>query len=209
LSFAPDSPDDWKQKPNEGLSNFDILNVMKQYEQTYPHFHFLGPSPIDFDARPYDYGNQCVTEEICNLSLKKEIEKGITKIGMVFNLDTHEGGGTHWVSMFVDLDENVIFFFDSTGAKIPVEIKRLRDRITKEGSELKPPKVFKYYENRKEHQKENTECGMYSLFFNITMLTNEVEDQKNMTMDDKVKLFKQKRIPDKYVEKYRHIYFNS
>ena len=31
--FAPYSPPEWKENPNEWLSNIDILNVLKQYEE--------------------------------------------------------------------------------------------------------------------------------------------------------------------------------
>ena len=40
------------------------------------------------------------------------------------------------------------------------------------------------------------------------MLTNKAED-KVFNYRQKINLFKKKRIPDKYVEKYRNIYFNK
>ena len=51
---------------------------------------------------------------------------------------------------------------------------------------------------RMEHQKTNTECGMYCLYFIISLLKNT----HNMNY------FKNKRIPDKHVENFRKIYFN-
>jgi len=50
---------------------------------------------------------------------------------------------------------------------------------------------------------------MYSLFFLITMLTGKTEFKNNMTMKEKIHLFKSGRIPDKFVEKYRKKYFND
>ena len=38
-TFAPYSPQEWKNKPDDWLSSVDILNVMKQYEKTY-HLYF-------------------------------------------------------------------------------------------------------------------------------------------------------------------------
>jgi hypothetical protein len=83
----------------------------------------------------------------------------------------------------------------------------------------------------------NTECGVYSLFFIITMLTgvhkkpindsvsipdrglSEVESvgiagsrrekRSKMNMRQKIRLFKHHTIPDKYIEKYRNVYFND
>ena len=57
-SFAPESPQEWKSNPNEWLSSMDIIKVMKQYEQAYKCFEFIGPSPIDYDKKKL-YG-ECV-----------------------------------------------------------------------------------------------------------------------------------------------------
>jgi hypothetical protein len=208
--FAPDSPPVWNKNPNEWLSNIDILNVLKQYQKTYKNFLFLGPSPIDFDTHLPERDNKCVEMDICNLSIGEQLKRNKTKIGIIFNLDKHDESGSHWVSLFIDLEEYVIFYFDSAGQSIPKEIEVLKNRIMDQGKELESPIHFKYYDNKGVyHQRGNTECGMYSLFFIITMLTSETEFHKNMTMKDKLKLFRSKRIPDKYVEKYRKIYFNG
>jgi hypothetical protein len=187
------------------------MKVMKQYEDTYRNFEFIGPSPIDFDKKIPEYMGHCVESEICNLSLSKMLENKKTKIGIIFNLDKHDEPGSHWVSLFIDLEKTpFLFYFDSTGQDIPYEINVLKDRIIKQGKKLKNPIHFKFYKNYKTvHQMGNSECGMYSLFFIITMLTSETEFDKNMSLKDKIDLFKKKRIPDKYVEKYRNIYFNN
>ena len=44
---------------------------MKQYENTYKCFEFIGPSPIDYDQH-LSYG-ECVWEELCKFSLKENI----------------------------------------------------------------------------------------------------------------------------------------
>ena len=211
LLFAPDSPAEWKKNPNEWLSNYDIMSVLEQYEATYPNFKFISPSPIDFDSPSDNNANTCITEEICKFSLQKQLDNNITKIGMIFNLDKHNQSGSHWVSLFIDLENKFIFYFDSTGNKIPPEIKTLKNRIVTEAAQLKPkPMTLKYLNNYKTvHQHGNTECGMYSLFFIITLLTNATEYDKNMTMNDKIMLFTKKHIDDKYVEKYRTVYFSN
>ena len=50
-SFAPLQPDDWKRKPDEWLTSMDLINVMKQFENAYKCYEFIGPSPIDFDKK--------------------------------------------------------------------------------------------------------------------------------------------------------------
>lgn len=210
MSFAPDKPPEWKREPNAWLSNYDILNVLKQYEKKYKCFRFIGPSPIDFDSRIPHNNNVCVWEEICNLSIKDYVNKNINKIGIIFNLDKHNESGSHWVSLFIDLKDKFIFYFDSNGVQIPEEIKILVDRIIEQGKNLETPILFDFYENYPfEHQQGNTECGMYSLFFIISMLTDKIGRKKINDYKDKIKYFKTVVIPDKYVFKYRNKYFNG
>lgn len=264
--FAPEHPPEWIKNPNEWLTDLDISNVMKQYEKTYTNFKFIGPSPIDFDSRvkrgklPWAKpGNSddevCVWEELCHLDISKLLRRGITQIGMVFNLDRYDEPGSHWVSLYISLGErgkmkktrggtpNVyiqwpnlvedstggskkhkiyekegpfVFYFDSTGREAPSEIKELINRIKDQCAKLSPPmKLMSYNNNGKDHQKSNTECGMYSLFFIITMLSNKMEDAETpngeleLDFDKKITLFRDATIPDKYVEIYRHKYFNK
>ena len=207
--FAPSQPVEWKKKPNEWLSNFDIFEVLHQYELTHSTFKAIGPTPIDFDSRPKDESGKCVWEELCTFQLNNYLEKGKTKLGMVFNLDKHDERGSHWVSLFVDLEDWFLFYLDSAGNRIPKEIRALVKRIQRQGMSLSPPLKFKFYENYPlEHQLGNTECGMYSLYFIITMLTGETEGRTFQTAREKIEFFKKKRVPDKYVSKYRKIYFN-
>jgi len=208
--FAPDSPPEWEKNPNEWLSNFDILNVLDQYEKKYKNFKFIGPAPIDFDKNIEGYGGNCVTAELCHFSIEKQMKDNINKIGIIFNTDDHTKGGSHWISMFIDLEEKYMYYFDSVGNDIPKEIDIFKDRVIKEAVNLDSPLQIDFYKNYPtSHQMSNTECGMYSLFFIITMLTNKTEFNNKMTMKDKLDLFSKEKIPDKYIEKYRKIYFNN
>jgi hypothetical protein len=203
--FAPDQPYEWSKNPNEWLSNYDILNVLEQYERTYERFKFMGPTPIDFDA--VLQRRQCVNNELCRFDLKSLIQKGKTKIGVVFNLDKHNQSGSHWVSLFIDTEGKFMFFFDSAGSRCPTAIYALVKRIKAQA--LAMGQKYTFFQNYpKTHQYSNTECGVYSLFFIITMLTEKTKFQSSMTFQDKLNLFKKHRIPDKYIERYRHVYFN-
>jgi len=208
--FAPDQPKSWKNEPNKWLTNFDIAKVMKQYETKHPHFKFIGPTPMDFETRVPENGKVCVWEELCHFSLKSHLDNKIDRIGISFNLDNHDEPGSHWVSMFVDIGEKVIIYFDSAANKTPSEIMDLANKIMDQGKELSTPIHFKYYENYPvTHQKTDTECGMYSLFFLITLLTRKTDFDHRMTMEKNLRLFLHKKIPDRYVEKFRRIYFNE
>jgi hypothetical protein len=205
LLFAPDRPREWLSNPNEWLSNYDIDAVLNKYQISHPHFKLIGPTPIDYDTIVND---KCVWNELCKLSLQKWIDNGKTDFGIVFNLDDHDESGSHWVSMYVSTKDKLIFYYDSAANPIPDEIIRLKNEIIDQGKRLTNPIKFKFLYNRNTHQRSNTECGMYSLFFIITFLTGKTEFDPSMTLKDKIELFMKKRIPDKYVEKYRNIYFN-
>lgn len=211
--FAPDMPSDWKSNPDEWLSNFDIDNVLKQYEETYPDFKFMGPTTMDFDTKLKEKGGQCVEEEICKLHLKTDIGKGFKKFACVVNLDKHWQSGSHWVSLFVDTDAKIIFYFDSAGSyRTPKEILSLIERIKTQGKELDNPIDFIFHTNGNlHHQTGNTECGMYAIFFVITMLTHKTPYHKDkvLTIQDKIDLFTKQRIPDEVIFDYRDLYFNT
>jgi hypothetical protein len=207
--FAPDHPAEWKKDPNAWLSNYDIMNVLRQYEETYPNFRIIGPTPIDFDSKS-PTGN-CVWQELCDISLGHFMKKGKTKLSVVFNLSASDEPGSHWVSLFVDLEDKFIFFFDSAGDSIPKEINDLVEKVQNQYFEKMGTKL-EYYDNKGiNHQEGNTECGMYSLYFIITMLTGEVGNKQFSNYHEKIRFFKNKRrrITDKYVSYFRKIYFNS
>lgn len=209
-SFAPKHPESWKKHPDKWLSNFDIAAVLKQYEKSHKNFRIIGPTPIDFDTRPPEHDGTRVWEELCTFDLKSYVDTGKTKIGIVFNLDNHKQNGSHWVSLFLDLEDQFIFYMDSNGESIPDEIKSLVTRITDQGLLLENPLHIHFYENcPMEHQYQNNECGMYSLFFIVTMLTNKTEKKKFKSYTEKIDFFKNKRIPDKHMHGYRKKYFNS
>ncbi len=194
-AFAPVAPASWKKKPNEWLSSTDILKVMKQYEKAYKCFEFMGPSPIDYDSKML-YG-ECVWQELCEFNLQEQMNRGKTKIGIIFNLDPHYKSGSHWVSMFINIKKRSIFYFDSAGEKVPPEIMKLANTIISQGKSL--GLQFLFDQNHPvEHQYGNTECGIYSLFFIVHMLEDKITSH----------YLKTHILKDKYMEKFRKVYFN-
>ena len=204
-AFVPKQPNEWKLNINEWLSDTDILQVISQYTEAYKEFVFLGPSYIDFDYRLN--ANECVENSLCKFSLADYIKKGKTKIGIIFNLDDHTKSGSHWTSLYIDIKGKYMFYFDSAANPMPHEVSVLINRIKKQAASLHIR--FKVHTNGTfEHQYSNTECGMYSLFFLVTMLTNKYEDRLFKNTKHKTTFFKRHRVPDKYVEKLRSEYFH-
>jgi hypothetical protein len=194
-TFAPTAPKKWHTNPNEWLTSVDLEKVMKQYEKKYHCFNFIGPSPIDFDE--HIMHGECVWKELCEFDLGEELKKGKNKIGIIFNIDPHYKSGSHWISMFIDIKKRFIFFFDSNGDKIPGRIKKLVKRIQKQAKELGFELDF-HQNHPKEHQRGDTECGIYSLYLIIQMLTDKKTPEYYM----------KHRVSDEEMEKLRKKYFN-
>ena len=149
-TFSPDAPDKWYTNKNQWLTSTDILKVMKQYEYEYKNFTFIGPSPIDFDTKK-EY-NMCVWDDLCNFNLEKLLSNNKKMIGFIFNLDPHYKSGSHWVSMFLNIDQEFLFYNDSTGSSPPKQIKILVKRILDQSKKL--GLNIKYTINKIQHQKK-------------------------------------------------------
>jgi hypothetical protein len=187
--FAPKAPASWKKNKNEWLSSSEINKVMKQYEKAYSEFRYIGPAPSDYF---FIENNQCVWKELCDLNVTK-LPPHVTKIGIVFNLDVHDGPGTHWVAVFIHVPKKVMYYFDSAGEEIHKNIKKLHDQLVSQD-----PKYKLVQNYPKEHQMGTSECGMYVLFFIIMMIHNP-----------NFSLFKSGRaFTDKNMEKFRKKFFN-
>ena len=205
--FAPNHPISWNKNTTEWLSNIDIIKVMKQYEKAYHCFQFLGPSSIDYDTVLNQNNNnnniggittEYVCNELMNFNLKDMCKNKKYKIGIIFNLDNHLGKGTHWVSLFINCRTYTIFYFDSVGNKIPKQINRFVSNLVEQGNEMNIS--FKFDQNYPvQHQYSDTECGMYSLFFIINML------QDNLSTN----YLKTHKLSDKLMIAHRNILFNS
>lgn len=181
--FRTKLPNKWKKDKNTWLTNFDIYNVMSQYESKHNDFVFLGPVPSDCPME--------VTCELSNLDLKKMIKKGKTKIGIIFNLDVSSGPGTHWVALYIDLNDCSIYYYDSYGLPPIRRIQRFINFLRKKCVvDLK--KEFHYEYNTKRHQYGNSECGVYSMFI-LEQLLNGGDFKKVVS----------KKIPDKKMNELR------
>jgi len=192
-TFAPRKPAEWKTNPNTWLTSRDILAVMKQYEKYYSCFEFMGPSPIDYDTHMYD--GECVWAELCEFNLKEQIKRGKKKIGIIFNLDPHYKGGSHWFACFIHIPKRKLYYFDSYGEPAEPQVLKLFKTIKEQGKTMNMD--FEEVHNNLRHQYSNSECGMYSLYFIVEMLKDRTPEH-----------FLKHRIDDTLVERLRKQYFN-
>jgi len=182
--LRPPMPLAWKKDPDMWLDSINIADVMKQYEEAFPNFDFMGPFPIDFAAPdPYHRsGNpRCLMDEICEFRVTSALANKKDMLGVIYNLDPHYKGGSHWVATFVDLKKNRCMYFDSYGMKPPKQIHIFMSWVQKQD----PNKTMKLMYSSRRIQYKNTECGVFCLYFIIRMLYgDEFVDFTRVTPND-------------------------
>tara|TARA_Y100001970_G_scaffold294296_1_gene450006 strand:+ start:328 stop:1182 length:855 start_codon:yes stop_codon:yes gene_type:complete len=170
--FRPEQPNTWKDNPKQWLNTYNLLNVMSQYEKKYKNFKFLGVHPIDF---AFKKDNTCISQNMCDLNISDLIKNKIYKLGNIFNLDKHYQSGSHWVSLFANLNPKSknygIYYYDSNGRSAPSEVKNFVSKLISDNSKLTNKKI-NFYQNNIKHQFENSECGIFSLYFMDQCLKN-------------------------------------
>lgn len=190
------------QKKTAWLSTTNITEVMEQYQSLYPKYKYLGTVPVDFE--------KINANNIGRISFDSLVRQGKTQIGMVINLDRHDQSGSHWVSLFADLEKCKVYFFDSFAERPPKEVRDFVAKIgnwcfnkvsnipnpNPEDSFMKPTKKNKVEQhpkldiqyNKIQHQFKNSECGVYSANFLIRLAKGETFKSitENITRDDEM-----------------------
>lgn len=170
---------------NNWLYNVDIDRAMNPYMKKYRDFIFLGAFPIDFDASkqnisPHWY-NVCTP--VRELDIGSLVQRGITRIGAVFNTQPHNQGGEHWVCTFIDVLHKRMYYYNSTGGSAPSEILTLRDKVLRQTNRLGHAVTFD--QNTVKNQESSSECGVFCLWFINGMLEHKnFQDMVQRAPDD-------------------------
>ena len=191
----PKAPESWAVNPEEWLSSDDIEHVEKQFVKIFSKYYYVGTFPIDFDKK--DELGKCLVSSLCSLKLKDIYDRGHTQIGVVFNTDVSTGPGKHWVAIFCDIGPEFeyprITYFDSYSQKPEAEIQTLMKRWRDQWLDVGIHKTAMMTTfNKTRHQYEDSECGMYCLYFHFCCLLG-------IPMEE--------RIPDPVVRGFRSMLF--
>ncbi len=216
--FKPSGP--WNS--TEWLSDRNIENTLKQLIDAKDNFAILGFKMLDEFTTP-DKDFELIEEYR---------KKGKTKIAFVANQDISTGTGIHWVALFLDFEPpqitnpnpnlgptkcNIkevgfgsysspftIEFFNSAGGSIYKEIltwaTHIQCLLCSKGFVSDIIQVSEI-----QHQQENTECGVYSIYYIISRL--EGYPYTNFSGLNKGKISKEHLIPDGHMEKFRESLF--
>lgn len=184
--LKPVKPIEWNKNPHEWLSNFDIEKVMFQYQNNKSFkYVFLGVFPIDFAMK--NSSNKCLYSQFCNIDIRKYINYKKKFIGLITNLDKHDQPGSHWTSIFIVIDPKLksygAYYYDSTSRNIPIYILNFLKEIKSQLTDIYPKHSFNFFYNKKQHQHSNTECGVFSITFQIRWL-NLLKKNKNTVFND-------------------------
>ncbi|MDB4614019.1 hypothetical protein OAH43_00645 [bacterium] len=202
-NFIPQMPKSWHKNNKEWLSNYDIDNVMFQYNNTKKYnYKYIGTFSIDFALKD-NLGN-CLHSDFCNIDIKNSyIKRNIKYIGFITNLDKHNEPGSHWTSTFIILDSNSksfgAYYYDSSSRKTPKMINDFLLNIKSQCNIIYPNKVFKIKHNNKQHQFQDTECGMFSIIYQLRWLNLLLRD-KDVPLS---KVINNKYLNDKNVNNMR------
>jgi hypothetical protein len=167
-NFRPLKPTEWYNNNKTWLNTYDILLVLEQYEKLYKDFKMIGVYPIDF-AKNDQYGN-CIGDILCNFNINTSLPPKKKQFGIVLNLDYHNEPGSHWVSLYCNLNpkkENYgIYYYDSVANSPPKEVIQFMNLVK---DQVNDPK-FQVKNNKIQKQFDNYDCGMFSIIFATQML---------------------------------------
>lgn len=148
----------------EWLSNIEIEQLMKQNETLVNKdkienlFYFSGVYPIDF----FKYTDYPIIEFLNNKF--KINNKKYDYFGLILNHDKRNMGGSHWVSMFVDIPKLTIYYYDSVGEKPKKLHYEFFDMLSKIVNT-----TFNIEYNHIKRQMSGGDCGVYACCFIIIM----------------------------------------
>lgn len=185
------------------LSNFDIDNTLTRWAL---EFDFFFPCPfamMDFDKTHESFSVVSIPEVFKGEYVLKladmHIKRKNTCFACVVNTDISTGPGKHWTAAFVDMRSNIasVEYFNSV-ANPPVKAMTIWMERTK--NEMIQSKLFDSVISipvtTTDHQQDDTECGVYSLYYIRCRL-----EGKPYTF------FQDKPIADKYMTEFRKFLF--
>jgi len=155
-NFKPEGP-----ATNFGLlSNFNIDDVLDQFEQKFASRKFLH---IPFQMRDFEK----VGTQLATVDLAKKFREGYKTFGVVLNTDWSSGRGIHWYCITGGHKGNYIelVYFNSSG-KPPLPETQAWLQKTKHHLEKELRlETHIYYSTGEMYQSDDHSCGVYCLAF--------------------------------------------
>lgn len=192
-AFRPPKPLEWYNNKRTWLNTYDIVFVMEQYEKLYKDFRFLGVYPIDFADS--NASGQCIGDILCTFNINNLLQKRKRRFGMVLNLDRHNEPGSHWVSLYCNLNPKRknfgIYYYDSVANPATEEVTDFMNKVETQVHARYKENVAKSFVvecNKIQKQFKNSECGIFSIIFLTQCLKDVPFDYicEHMRTDDEI-----------------------
>lgn len=164
----------WKPKApiekHSWLDDTNIKEVLKQYEKLDPEFKLIGVLPSNF-------------YEVPELKSRiKQIYNDIPKYRItaaVINHDVYGQPGSHWIALVIDNYNQLIEYYDPAGDPVTPEIQIFIDKLLQKFN-------YQLLVNHIKHQKQNSECGVYSIYYIVQrIMHNNFEDLTQNPINDR------------------------
>jgi len=207
-TFRPDGP----AKKYDWLSTTNINEVLSQYEQLYNDFLFLGAVPNDFEELPMlglsnidfdNYINEGKTKLGLVINLDTHDQSGSHWVALYIDLSNNQlyyfdSVGKEPGKRIKRFNNKVIKYLYNKETNKDLEIGKIAGLINHLDDKNKKNKYIKLLNkklknfdiryNNIQHQKKNSECGVYSINFILRLAKGESFDDitKNITTDDEV-----------------------
>lgn len=201
-AFTPKKPAEWAKNEYTWLTNLDIDRVMRQYEQEPSYtYKYLGALSVDFaTAGQCDY-----YADACKLDFAELKRRKVRYAGMVINTDPHDEPGQHWISLFIVADPSLpsygAYFYDSVADAPPPEVKAYMLDLRKRNPNAN--RKFRLAYSGRRMQWKNTECGVFSMAYQVRWLN--MLRAKHGQVD--MKLVVDQKIDDDDIHQLRDVLF--
>jgi hypothetical protein len=164
------------------LNNHHIDNTLKLWGQEFTDFYPCPFAMMDFNVNGNEF-NKVNFPDLLEGNVAVDLGKMVPKntrvcktFGCVVNTDTSDGGGKHWVAVFVDCRLPTgspwsIEYFNSAGHTPPnimidwMESRRAILNKYRNSKNQLNNEVITVSVTNIDHQESQTECGLYALFY--------------------------------------------
>jgi hypothetical protein len=163
------------------LSNVHIDETLARWAARFPDFFPCPFAMMDFERNGDLFGEIDLADVVGGRAVadlgpgRGRVRRPFASFGCVLNTDVSSGPGKHWVAVFVDARAGAgapftVEFFNSTGQPPPRPLVRWMERARGQLDRFRASQpaggpVLVLPPSRVEHQRSDTECGLYSLFY--------------------------------------------
>ncbi len=123
---------------------------------------------MDFERRSeYMFGRVDLCAVMTGRRASGGAGRAYTTFACVLNTDSSTGPGKHWVAVFVDCRRRpwTVEYFDSTGRAPGAAVTRWMESRRAQLQQCAPGAVECVPVTRVVHQRSQTECGLYALYY--------------------------------------------